>query len=224
VTFCGSWITSLWLKQRWRHNLLQQWHFWLVLFIGDFCLKSLFAAAAVVKLLQSCSTLCDPIDGSPPGSAVPGILQARTLEWVAISFSNVCTGVGCHCLLRKSLFSNILKTTILFIANYFPYDVCFQAIKCFDFFSVVKIENSVSVAVLFLFYIWLTEAIFRCLVTWLPTSLSPLITSGGCLHASRHKQRMQGNKDVPQNKNINSNKIQAWNQMNIKSSTLSSCF
>ena len=46
----------------------------------------LFAAAA--KLLQSCLTLCDPIDGSLPGSTVPGILQARTLEWVAISFSN----------------------------------------------------------------------------------------------------------------------------------------
>ena len=40
------------------------------------------------KLLQSCPTLCDPIDGSPPGSAIPGILQTRTLEWVAISFSN----------------------------------------------------------------------------------------------------------------------------------------
>ena len=47
------------------------------------------AAAAAAKLLQSCPTLCDPIDGSPPGSPVPGILQARTLEWVAISFSNV---------------------------------------------------------------------------------------------------------------------------------------
>ena len=46
------------------------------------------AAAAAAKSPQSCSTLCDPIDGSPPGSAVPGILQARTLEWVAISFSN----------------------------------------------------------------------------------------------------------------------------------------
>ena len=45
-------------------------------------------AAATAKLLQSCQTLCDPIDGSPPGSPVPGILQARTLEWVAISFSN----------------------------------------------------------------------------------------------------------------------------------------
>ena len=44
-------------------------------------------SAAAAKLLQSCPTLCDPIDGSPPGSAVPGILQARTLEWVAISFS-----------------------------------------------------------------------------------------------------------------------------------------
>ena len=43
---------------------------------------------AVVKSLQSCPTLCDPIDGSPPGSPIPGILQARTLEWVAISFSN----------------------------------------------------------------------------------------------------------------------------------------
>ena len=45
------------------------------------------AAAAAFKLLQSCPTLCDPIDGSPLGSPVPGILQARTLEWVVISFS-----------------------------------------------------------------------------------------------------------------------------------------
>ena len=46
------------------------------------------AAAAAAKSLQSCPTLCNPIDGSPPGCPVPGILQARTLEWVAISFSN----------------------------------------------------------------------------------------------------------------------------------------
>ena len=45
-------------------------------------------AATAAKSLQSCLTLCDPIDGSPPGCAIPGILQARTLEWVAISFSN----------------------------------------------------------------------------------------------------------------------------------------
>ena len=46
------------------------------------------AAATAAKSLQSCLTLCDPIDGSPPGSSVHGILQARTLEWVAISYSN----------------------------------------------------------------------------------------------------------------------------------------
>ena len=46
------------------------------------------AAAAAAKSLQSCLTLRDPIDGSPPGSPIPGTLQARTLEWVAISFSN----------------------------------------------------------------------------------------------------------------------------------------
>ena len=51
-------------------------------------LCSIFSAAAAAKSLQSCPTLCYPIDGSPPGSPVPGILQARTLEWVAISFSN----------------------------------------------------------------------------------------------------------------------------------------
>ena len=48
----------------------------------------LCTAAAAAKSLQSCLTLCDPIDNSPPGSPVPGILQARTLEWVAVSFSN----------------------------------------------------------------------------------------------------------------------------------------
>ena len=51
-------------------------------------IHTLESAAAAAKLLQSCPTLCDPIDGSPLGSPVPGILQARTLEWVAISFSN----------------------------------------------------------------------------------------------------------------------------------------
>ena len=48
-------------------------------------LQMIYSAA---KSLQSCPTLCDPVDGSPPGSPVPGILQARTLEWVAISSSN----------------------------------------------------------------------------------------------------------------------------------------
>jgi len=48
----------------------------------------MYHAAAAAKSFQSCPTLCDPIDSSPTGFAIPGILQARTLEWVAISFSN----------------------------------------------------------------------------------------------------------------------------------------
>ena len=58
----------------------------LTLIVSFFSLVQTAAAAA--KLLQSCPTLCDHIDGSPPGSPIPGILQARTLEWVAISLSN----------------------------------------------------------------------------------------------------------------------------------------
>ena len=65
--------------ERSSHN---SWH-WKVVFYNQTEL-----AAAAAKSLQSCPTLCNPIDGSPPGSPVPGILQARTLEWVAISFSN----------------------------------------------------------------------------------------------------------------------------------------
>jgi len=53
-----------------------------------FLRRAAAAAAAAAKSLQSCPTLWDPIDSSPPGSPVPGILQARTLEWVAIAFSN----------------------------------------------------------------------------------------------------------------------------------------
>ena len=54
--------------------------------IGSFFAK--YAMLCYAKSLQSCLTLCDPIDGSPPGFPIPGILQARTLEWLAISFSN----------------------------------------------------------------------------------------------------------------------------------------
>ena len=75
-----EYIWGIFMKQNpqdWTHdgNNLERWY---------------AAAAAAAKLLQSYPTLCDPIDGSPPGSPIPGILQARTLEWVAISFSNAC--------------------------------------------------------------------------------------------------------------------------------------
>ena len=69
----------------WR-ELLYPWYLFCSDFYFIFTLNVVIAAA--LKLLQSCPTLCDPIDESPPGSPVPGILQARTLEWVAISFSN----------------------------------------------------------------------------------------------------------------------------------------
>lgn len=81
---------------------------------------------------------------------------------------------------------------------------------CFYFFGVVKIQNSVSIAVV---YFLLIQAIFGYLVTWLWTSLLPLATSGGFLHASRDKQHMRGNKDVPKNKNTNSRKIWTLNHV-----------
>ena len=66
-------------------------------------LTLLIAAAAAAKLLQSCPALCDPIDGSAPGSDIPGILQARTLEWVAISFSIAWKWKWSHSIVSGSL-------------------------------------------------------------------------------------------------------------------------
>ena len=76
------WIQSLDWDIPWRRERLPTPVFW----SGK--LHELYTPVAAAKLLQSCLTLCDPTDGSPPGSPVPGILQARTLEWAAISFSN----------------------------------------------------------------------------------------------------------------------------------------
>ena len=72
------------LKRKKNTTILNLWLIMLQLPVAD---AADAAAAAVAKSLQSCLTLCDPIDGSPPGAPVPGILQARILEWVAISFS-----------------------------------------------------------------------------------------------------------------------------------------
>ena len=70
-----------------RYGHLSSWHRTLM----DLdCHTPCWTAAAAAKSLQSCPTLCDSTDSSPLGSSVPGILQARTLEWVAISFSNAC--------------------------------------------------------------------------------------------------------------------------------------
>ena len=88
------------MKKRWRRG--KDWDLWIdmytLLYLKLTTNKDLlyitgnsaqYTAAAAAKSLQSCPTLCDPIEGSPPGSPAPGILQARALEWVAISFSNV---------------------------------------------------------------------------------------------------------------------------------------
>ena len=81
---------------------------WTSLGVGVELLLLLLSRFSHVRL-QSCPTLCDPIDGSPPGSPVPGILQARTLEWVAISFSNAWKWkVRVKLLSRVGLFNNLM--------------------------------------------------------------------------------------------------------------------
>ena len=85
-----NWMWGCWKSPHWRNDILAE--IW----------KDLEAAQS----LQSCPTLCDPIDRGPPGPPVPGILQARTLEWVAISFSNVWKGkVKVKSLSRVRLFA-----------------------------------------------------------------------------------------------------------------------
>ena len=78
-----EWVGKLLTLRRFRTQFKNIWEskLWYEWFYAN------KAVAAAAKSLQSCPILCDPIDGSPPGSPVPGILQARTLEWVAISFS-----------------------------------------------------------------------------------------------------------------------------------------
>ena len=75
---------------QYERSKLENWYYWISKLTLKLQYSRLYsaAAAAAAKSLQSCLTLCDPIDGSPPGSPVAGILQARTLEWVATSFSN----------------------------------------------------------------------------------------------------------------------------------------
>ena len=88
-----------WRGKHFLHQLCKYWSLqaqpfrWMFLhvswiFRGSTKFHMTLGCRLIAKSLQSCPTLCDPIDGSPPGSAIPGILQARTLEWVAISFSN----------------------------------------------------------------------------------------------------------------------------------------
>ena len=83
-----TYVLSILFLGKWKNGYF--WHSLRSLIRSPFGSHEDFSllAVAAAKSLQSCLTLCDPIDGSPPGSPVPGILQARTLEWVDISFSN----------------------------------------------------------------------------------------------------------------------------------------
>ena len=86
VYHSNGWLISLFCQPAHLFNFLK---YFLHSQLYSFAFHLIYAAAAAAaKSLQSCPTLCDPIDGSSPGSPIPGILQARTLEWVAISFSN----------------------------------------------------------------------------------------------------------------------------------------
>ena len=81
----------LFLQRRWVKALITEKKYlwtWITSIRRQFMFHTIAAAAAAAKSLQLCPTLCDPINGSPPGSPIPGILQARTLEWVATSFSS----------------------------------------------------------------------------------------------------------------------------------------
>ena len=84
--------------------------------------------AAAAKSLQSCLTLCDPVDGSPPGSPVPGILQARTLEWVAISFSTLCTRKQTN-KQKTGLKPNLVSLTSVLSSYSNPVDAVLNSIK-----------------------------------------------------------------------------------------------
>ena len=83
-------IYSIFIQFIFHRTLWKLYSFFFVLLFSKqvHVLEPITYAAVAAKSLQSCPTLCDPIDGNPPGSLVPGILQARTLEWVSISFSN----------------------------------------------------------------------------------------------------------------------------------------
>ena len=95
--FC---LFETWLLQQ-QAQSLQCTREWNILHLQMIKLFSYLKLAAA-KSLQSCRTLCDPVDGSPPGSSIPGILQARTLEWVAISFSNAWKWKWSHSVVSDS--------------------------------------------------------------------------------------------------------------------------
>ena len=108
------------------------------------------SSIAIAKSLQSCLTLCNPIDGSPPGSLIPRILQARTLEWVAISFSNAwkrkvkvksLSHVRLFWFYFISLFIYVLAKIALYsvTSHLLFYIICINSMMCFTFLHRINI-------------------------------------------------------------------------------------
>ena len=126
------------------------------------------AAAAVAKSLQSCPTLCDPIDSSPPGSPVPGILQARTLEWVAISFFNAWKWK-----VKVKLLSRVWLLATLWTAAYqAPPSIGFSRQ---EYWSVVPLPSPIGTAT------YLLTNIYSCSLWGAGPFLCPEIATSLCL-------------------------------------------
>ena len=102
------------------------------------------AAAAAAASLQSCPTLCDPIDGSPPGFPIPRILQTRTLEWVAVSFSNACMHACCV----TSVMSDSLRSHRQQPTRLHPWDSPGKntGVGCHFLFQCIKVKSESEVA------------------------------------------------------------------------------
>ena len=127
---------------------------------------SCFYAAATAKSLQSCLTLCDPIDGSPPGTPVPGILQARTPEWVAISFSNAWKW--------KVKVKSLSRVRLLAT----PWTAAYQAPPSMGFsrqeyWSGVPLPSPCfyTTSLLFLYYIFIVYCVLIFIYTYLSTQI-----------------------------------------------------
>ena len=135
-------------------------------------------AAAAAKSLQSCPTLCDPIDGSPPGSPIPGILQVKTLEWVAISFSNAWK--------RKVKVKSLSRVRLLAT----PWTAAYQAPPSMGFarqeyWSGVPLPSLIYISTYSLSLIWLLLLSFcwdLCMLKCINISCTFLVT--GYIHAT----------------------------------------
>ena len=104
--------------------------------------KTKHVAAAAAKSLQSCPTLCDPLDGSPPGFPVPGILQARTLEWVAISFSIHVAVAMQLCEYNKNIDLYTLNVWVVWYVKYISVQILqkeSKVRKSFSFLFLVRV-------------------------------------------------------------------------------------